>query len=198
MAGSIGATSYSAPINFAIAATPPVVNNINDVNGVVTNVYQTIQQIILMFQNNCGTAQQPSNQWPILEGQPSTILRQNLGRLYVTATEAIQFGAMISITSSGGNLAVRNANATDNTKLCDGFCSTSGGIKINQVGEVILGAGLASISGLTPGTRYFLSVSKGQVSATPASGTGSVSQYCGVALSSTQMYCSPSSSFVQN
>jgi hypothetical protein len=178
--------SYSSPVDFRIPQGPP--DGLPPaITGAFEEVYNTMQQFILAFVNNCGIGQQRPNDWSALAGSPSTILANNMGRLYVLASENIAFGAAINLFNNGGVLGARNANATNNTKPCDGFCSTSGGITAGSVGEVIVCGGTTTITGLVLGTRYYLSTSNGQVTAVAPVAAGNIEQYLGVALSTTTL-----------
>jgi hypothetical protein len=184
------ANQYYSAINFLVPQSAP--QDLDpDIQGALAQIYSSLQQVIFAFVNACGINSQPPNQWQLFDGNPGTILRANLGRLYVTAGETVSFGAMISLYSDGGVLKVRNANATDNTRPADGFCSTNGGIEAGVTGEVIIGPGIATVNGLTIGTRYYLSTSNGQIISTKPTAGGNIEQYTGIALSATQLYCTP-------
>lgn len=173
---------YSSPVDFRIAQTPP--DDIPPEYRVAfSQLYNSIQQIISALVNNAGIGPRSFSEWTSLEGSPATLLSGNLNRLYVTASEAILYGAAISLYSSAGVLTARNANATNNIKPARGFCTTPGGIAINTVGEVQIGSGVSPISGLTVGSPYFLSTTNGLVAAGPAVAAGNIEQYVGFAIS---------------
>jgi hypothetical protein len=178
--------SYNSPVDFRIPqhapdGLPPIIT------GALEEVYASMQQIIQTFINNCGIGQQPLSDWPQLAGSPATILANNVGRLYVVATEDILFGAAISLVAVTGQIQARNANATNNTKPCDGFCSTVGGILAGKTGEVIVTGGLATITGLTVGSRYYLSTVNGLITAVAPVAAGNIEQYLGIALTTTTL-----------
>jgi hypothetical protein len=148
-------------------------------------VYDAIQQILASFQSLVGTGQySPQADWPNLTPD-ITVFPQFHNRLYVIAGEAIAYGAMVSLYSNAGVLTARNANATDNTKPCIGFCSNIGGIANGTVGEIILMRGLMATNGLTVGQLYWLSTSNGQITATRPVAAGNIEQFIGIALSTT-------------
>lgn len=178
--------AYSSPVNFFISQSPP--DNIPDeTKGAFTEVYNAIQNIIQSLVNQCGIGPQPGPQWSQLSGTSGTLLSGNLNRFYAVATETINFGAMISITNVGGVAEVRNANATNNTKLADGFCTTIGGITVGNVGEVQLGSGVTQFTGLVVGGRYWLDITNGLVNPVAPIAAGNVEQYVGVAIDTTHL-----------
>lgn len=151
----------------------------------IEELYAFSFQAIRAFVDYCGIGPQNFVNWSLLAGNPRTLLAGNLNRLYVVASEAIAQGAAVSLFNSAGVLNVRNANATNNTKICDGFCSTPGGIAAGASGEIILNNGVASIGGLTIGQRYWLSTTNGLIANVPAVAAGNIEQYLGIAISST-------------
>lgn len=179
---------YNSPVNFFIGQDPP--DGIKDPVAVSAfqEVYNAIQNIIQALVNNCGIGPQPSSVQLQLAGVPSTLIAGNLNRLYVTASENITFGAVINLFQSGGILQARNANATNNTKPADGYCSSTVGILAGAIGEVQLGHGLTSFNGLTIGDRYYLSTTNGLVSNAPATAAGNIEQYVGVAIDVSDLF----------
>jgi hypothetical protein len=104
-------------------------------------------------------------------------------RLYAKASEAIGFGNAVNLHAVSGVINIRKANATNNTKPCHGFCSVSVGIPSGEYGEVILCQGITTgITGLTTGTRYFLSTTDGLLTATAPVAAGNIEQAVGIAL----------------
>lgn len=179
-------TQYNSPIDFRLGQTVLDEANIADGSRPAFNeLYSFGFQVIRAFIDYAGIGSQNFNQWGLLAGNPKTLLAGNLNRLYVTASESISQGAAISLFNNGGALGVRNANATNNTKICDGFCSSSGGISAGGVGEVILNSGLTFIGGLTIGQRYWLSTANGIITNVPPVAAGNVEQYLGIAISTT-------------
>lgn len=178
---AVGPLSYNAPINFFIPQQPPV-GIPEELKPAFQTLYNALQQIILALVNNCGIGPQNTIDWPQLAGLPTTLLFGNMGRFYVTASENIQQGAMVNLYNNAGSINVRNANATNNTKPAHGFCSTAGGILAGAVGEVTLLQGVATITGLTVGTRYYLSTTNGLVTNVAPVAAGNIEQYIGIAI----------------
>jgi hypothetical protein len=173
--------NYTSP-NFVVPYVMPA--GIPDsIAPYIRPLYIMIQNIIQTILSTCGIA--PRNPSAILSSNNDTtaLLAANVHRFYTQATETISQGALISLTSNIGVLSVRNANATDNTRHCDGYCSQIGGIAAGAVGEVILNDGMiTNLTGLVPGTRYYMSTTNGQVTSVAPSGGSTVVQYVGIAI----------------
>lgn len=185
----------SSPLNLFIPQNfddaPP------EVAGYLNQILNSMRLLQFGFNTYAGAQQQDSTVWPYVTPQ-QTVLVGNMGRLYAVASEAIAYGAVISITVSGGALRVRNANATDNTRPCLGWCSTVGGIGSGAYGEVIVGPSLCSvITGLTIGSRYFLSTTNGLVIAAEPVAAGNIGQALGIALGASLLYFLPSLQWTQ-
>lgn len=181
--------TYSAPVDFRITQLPDA-DFPNDVKRGVAPLYAAVQQIIQTFVDNCGIGSQPTSFWQqyATQNPTATILASNMGRVYLVASEAISFGAAVSMFNNAGIINVRNANAATNVKSCDGFCSTPGGILAGVAGECILGRGICSITGLTVGTKYFLSTSNGLITPVAPVAAGNIEQYLGKAITTTQLH----------
>ena len=175
--------SYSAPVNFNIPQNAPDLTDVpQNMQGIISDIYTNFQQIIQGLVNQCGIGQQLPSNWASLAATPgSTILASNMGRLYAVASEAIPQGALVNFWLNGSVLNARNANATNNTKPAQGYCSTGGGLAANAPGEFIVNGGTIAITGLVVGARYYLSTTNGLVSATPATASGNIEQYVGFA-----------------
>lgn len=185
---AISSDTYSAPVDFRITQLPDA-DLSPEIRRGVGPLYSAIQQIIQTFVNNCGIGQQPFQFWTqyATQAPDSTVLAANMGRIYLTASENISFGGAVSMFDNAGLISMRNANATNNTKSCDGFCSTSGGILAGAVGEFILHRGIVQITGLTAGAKYWLSTSNGLVTNTAPVAAGNIEQYLGKAISTTKL-----------
>lgn len=195
MAGGFanGPIAYSSPVNFYIPqSVPPGLNE--QTAEAIAPIYNALQQVIFTFINYCGIGPQNPSIWDQIATSASagvTVMHGNLGRFYVIASENIAFGAMISLFKNGAVINVRNANATDNTRICDGVCSTPGGITANSAGEVFIGPCTASINGLVVGSRYYLSTADGLVTVNPPIVPGNMWQFLGVALDATTLAVNP-------
>lgn len=179
---------YNSSVDFRIGQSPP--DNLSpEMKAALAELYNSVQLIIAAFIDQCGISQQLPSLWQQTAEQApdSTLNSGNLNRLYVQASENIAFGAAVSLHNVAGVLQARNANAANNTKACDGFCTTVGGILATGYGEVQLHSGIATIVGLTVGSRYYLSTVNGLVAAAAAVAAGNIEQYLGVAITATSL-----------
>lgn len=201
MSGIVGSISggYSAPVDFRIAQTPPVISTFQDVDAMAEEVYAAIQQLINSLVNYCGIGQQLPANWALLAGSSSTLLTANLRRFYAIASENINYGAIISLVNGGsGTVKARNANATNNTRIADGYCSTLGGVTAGNPGEFILGSGVAVINGLVPGQRYWLSLVNGLIQNAAPVAAGNAEQLLGIAIDSTHFFYNSNGFWIQH
>lgn len=187
---------FNSPFKLGIGAQPETSDP--RLFAVLTPVYNALLQLQQAITNYAGADQQPSAQWNQLRAT-DTILAQNAHRLYVPASEAISYGAMTNLYNNAGTLNARNANATNNTKPAYGFCSQAGGtLGAGAYTEVIVLTGLVGTSGLTPGTRYFLSTTNGLITSVAPVAAGNIEQVVGVALSATEFLFNASIQWVQH
>lgn len=114
-------------------------------------------------------------------------------RIFLPATEAIAYGAMVNTFLSGGAYSVRNADATNNTKPCHGICNTVGGVALGQTAEIVLpSCYVTSVGGLTEGTRYFLAAAAGGLITNVAPAVpGNLHQAIGIAIKPTVLFFHP-------
>lgn len=111
----------------------------------------------------------------------------------LSATETLAAGDLVNVWGSGGAAKMRKANATDATKPATGFVLSAilsgasgvfhGGAQINT-----------GVSGLTPGSVYYLDTAGGGVTAVAPSSSGNIIQEVGVALSATSLAFFPKGS----
>ncbi|HAT50733.1 MAG: hypothetical protein HQL07_04425 [Nitrospirae bacterium] len=108
----------------------------------------------------------------------------------LATSEDLASGDLVNIYDVAGTPTARKANASDTTKPCDGFvlaASTAPGPAI-----VYLEGPIVNLSGLTAGTRMFLSAAtSGALTATPPTGGGKVVQYVGKAVNATTVNFEP-------
>jgi hypothetical protein len=104
------------------------------------------------------------------------------------ASEALSAFHAINRFGSGGSLALRKANATDDTKPCDGFVIAAVGLG-DQGDSYSLGATISGFPAATfvPGTRYYLSTAGGGITDTPPAGSGNLIQEIGQAETDTKI-----------
>jgi len=84
-------------------------------------MYSFFQQVIQTFNELCGVGSRLPGLWNQLAGSSTTLISGNLNRLYITAGEGLDNGDLIYLYDAAGVLSAKKADATDNTKPCDGF-----------------------------------------------------------------------------
>lgn len=181
-------SNFTAPVDFRLSSNPP--DNIQDpsVDAAFNELYNSMQQVFNTFVDLCGIGSQARALWPKLAGTSGTILASNLNRLYVTAFEPISNGSMLNLLLDAGVLKAQLANAVDNTKPCQGFCSSEAVIA-GQLLEMILHTGVVAIGGLTVGAKYYLSkTTPGLITAVAPVAAGNIEQYLGVAIDTTHLF----------
>ena len=102
----------------------------------------------------------------------------------ITASEALAAGDLVNIHISSG-IKVRKADATTAGKEAHGFVISS--VSNGATATVYFDAVNTGVSGLTAGTRYFLSTTAGGVTATAPSSAGNVVQYVGMATAAAEL-----------
>jgi hypothetical protein len=108
----------------------------------------------------------------------------------LTASAAFAGGEFCNIHASGGAAKIRKADATDDTKPVNGFVPAA--ILSGATGTMIApGARLTGLSGLAPGSTYYLDASPGAITVTPPAAAGNLVQEVGVALSATDLLFNP-------
>lgn len=179
-------SQINSPLSIPIPRDP--VGIPPELRGQFEDLYNALFQIQAAFVNYCGIGPQDSSLWNQLTAT-QTILQQNMNRFYAQATEQIAGGALVNLVNVGGVVQVRNANATDNTKPAQGFCNTSGGVPSGTFGEFILFGGLDTlISGMVPGTVYYLSTNNGLITSVKPVAAGNIEQMVGIALDANTLY----------
>lgn len=181
-----GSNNYSSP-NFVIPYSMPS-NVPPQLAPVVKPIYLALQNFVQTLIYSAGIAPRNASSIFSSNNDPTAVLANNGHRFYTQATETLTQGAAINLYASLGTLYARNANATDSTKPCDGFCSQQGGLLSGQVGELILNDGIiAGFSGLTVGATYYLSTVNGAYTVTPPVAVGNLQQSLGKALTATSL-----------
>lgn len=104
----------------------------------------------------------------------------------VAAFENVSAGDFLSIFNDTGTAKARKADASTEGKEAIGY--TLSAVTAGQMVTVYHEGSNNGLTGLVPGTRYYLSDSTpGGFTATPVTGTGKVSQYLGTASSTTAL-----------
>ncbi len=152
-------------------------------NPEVRAVYDFVIRIANAFHRGIeqfgGVTTKDITQWPQI--QPSdTLYRQNVGRFYVIAKEAIAAGAFVSLMNDGGICKVQNSDSLG--KPAHGYCNIPGGAIAGNFTEVILSQGLLSIGGVNPGQAIYLSHVPGVASIVPDVAVGRIEQFLGIGI----------------
>ena len=147
-------------------------------------IRQALQIIQTALDKYTGAIGPDSSTWSAID-PAAYLLTGRITRFYAFATEAIAQGAMVNFYNNAGALGARNASATAAGKATRAFANSA--ISANSWGEFILGGYNPYISGLTPGTLYYMSNTSGAISTT----AGTVSQKIGIALSANKLLFTP-------
>ena len=107
----------------------------------------------------------------------------------IEATEDLAGGDFVNIHISTG-VKVRKADGTTAGKEADGFVKDA--VTSGSNADVYFGGINDQLTGLTPGTKYFLGTTAGSAVAVGSipSASGNVQQYLGKALSATEIFFS--------
>lgn len=155
-----------------------------------TIIVQGLQNLLGNIEAFCGITQKPMTQWSLLSPS-ATLRRQNLGRLYVVASETISYGSFVNLFNSGGVLTARNSNSSA-AKRAMGYCNVNttqqSGMAAGQYGEVILGQGIIGIGGVNPGDLLFLAPSAGTIQIGPDTTAGHIEQFIGIGIGINLVY----------
>jgi hypothetical protein len=108
----------------------------------------------------------------------------------VTTSEALSAGDLVNLWNDAGTLKARKADATTVGKGAIGFVLAAFGSGVTAL--VYFDGTISGLSGLTLGSRYYLSKTAGGVVASVAAYTaGNVVQYVGIAMSATELTFQP-------
>lgn len=129
-----------------------------------------------------------AGEFPILDGAGKldiTLMPNGVGADSITATagEALTAGDFVYINGSGG---VLKADATTFAKRAMGYVLAS--VLNAGTATVFFDESNSSLSGLTPGSKYFLSATSGLATTTAPTTSGQFAQALGVATSATSLH----------
>lgn len=176
--------SVNSQINLGLPGEAPEVFTHPQVRAAVDLSIQGLNNLLRAFEQYGGITQKPESDWGSTPPQ-DTILRQNAGRFYLPASEALPFGALINIHNSGGAKAQL---ASSVGKAAHGYCNVQGGVAAGEDCEVILGMGLVGIGGIVPGQNLYLSATPGVPSLVPDTGGGRIEQFVGIGIGTDLAY----------
>lgn len=149
----------------------------------IYNAIRNIQLALDAYTGAISSEPQYYNQTPVT----SSLLVQNMMRVYCKFDAAITYGKIVYLYESGGLLTAGLAAASSPTLKMRGWCNTPAGVAAGAYGEVMLGGLCTAIGGMVANTTYYL----GNTPGTIANGPGTYSQKVGFALSSTQIFMNP-------
>lgn len=107
----------------------------------------------------------------------------------IVASEALSAGNLVNVWNDTGTAKARKADATTSGKEAVGFVLSAAASAANAL--VYFEGVITGLSGLTPGTRYYLATTAGGTTATAPSASGNVCQYIGTAISATELSFEP-------
>lgn len=149
-------------------------------------IYNAIRNLTIALDSYTGAMQaekQYMNQVPLT----SSVLAQNMVRVYVLFPAAVTYGQTVNLYNVAGVLNAQLSNSSAAGKPIHGWCSVVAGVAAGAYGEVMLGGLCTAIGGLTPGATYYAGNTPGTIAPT----AGTVSQRVGFALSSTSIFMQP-------
>lgn len=110
-----------------------------------------------------------------------TVMPDGLGQetRVLEAAETLDAGDFVNIFDDAGTTKVRKANATDTTKPANGFVKT--GVAQGANATVYKEGQNDALTGLTIGTKYFLSTIGGQITPVAPNASGTIIQFINIA-----------------
>lgn len=120
-----------------------------------------------------------------------TVLPPGLGETVysVIASEALNAGDFVQIFDDGGTPKARKADATTVGKEC--FAYVLDNANLAETVNVHYEGVNSALTGLTPGASYYLATTAGAATNTPPSAAGSVVQFLGRAISTSELMFEP-------
>lgn len=181
-------TPTNSVVNLNVPAFAPDGFSDPQVKASVELFLNGFNNFLRSFEQYVGATQKDVTLWPTL--LPSdTLLRHQAGRLYGIANETLAAGDFINLVNNAGVLNFRKANGTSGTvRPAHGYCSTTGGILIGAVGEVILSQGILSVAGIVPGQPIYLSTVAGLATTVALTGAGQLEQFLGIGVATNLAY----------
>lgn len=161
-----------------------------DINTEITYAFGALRTLALRIDETTGALSPTPDTWSTVLPTDS-ILGNNINKFYCICNVNIPFGAMVNFFNlSATKVQARPAKADNFANAAGGYCVTPGGFLAGQMGEFVVGPGVNSgISGLVPGTWYFLDPAtlSGQVTATAPSVAGQIYQLIGQAITDSSL-----------
>lgn len=107
----------------------------------------------------------------------------------VVASEALSAGNFVNLWNNAGTINVRKADATAAGKEADGFVLSA--FSSSATASVYMAGINNALTGLTPGSYYFLDTTAGGINTTAPSASGNVVQSIGRAEATTSIAFQP-------
>ena len=175
---------YSSNLVIPLAAE----NEDNTLRQQLQLIFDALRTLATRIDETTGALSELETDWPQL-APALAFLGNNHFKIYAQADASISNGMMINLhnattTTVKAKPAIANSSANVATGFYLGDALSSG-----DWGEFPCGPGINSgLSGLTPGTWYYLSPSSnGLITATKPTTAGQAVQLCGIAISDTQL-----------
>lgn len=162
-------------------------------------IYNAIQNLLRYVSQYAGIDAQTTDVWSQLSVD-DTVWQINPTRIYLPQFESLAFGNAVALILDAGVLKVRKANATNNTKPCIGFVSSSNHTAgAGNFCEVTMSVGmLTGLAGMVAGTRYFLSTTDALITNVAPVAAGNIEQVVGVALASNRLLMNIDLAWIQH
>lgn len=173
------ASTQQSNINLGLAQIPETTNP--EVFPEATKIYSAIKRLALYVEAFTGNTIYSSSEYPIISNSQS-LIAGNSFKVYKLFTVAASFGQLVGVA---GNDSVQLAS--DGGVAAIGFCAEPSGVLAGAWGAVQC-AGLYRVSGLTAGTRYFLSTVAGSIQTAAPAG---LKQVIGIAMNTTDILFLP-------
>lgn len=176
------------PEYFISSGLPTYPSGLSDKEAaLVLPLYRAIGTLAQQLSVLTGNVQYSSGEQSQID-QLTKLIAQRTQKISVQAGEALGYGALVTLSISGGKIVAFKADATDLNKPAHAVIDVVGGLTTGQFGEAIFLQGKTSgITGTTFGAPYWLSTA-GQVQATKPEGPGVLTQYVGLGLGTAGFY----------
>lgn len=160
-------------------------------------VYAAIHNLERLVSLYSGADSQPQADWSQLSVD-QTFFDGNLNRLVLRANEAISFGQVVAPILVAGEVQLRLANATNNTRWACGISVTPAPIPIGAFVEIKTRGIIEGIGGMIAGSRYWVSTAAGAVQNAAPVAAGNIEQVAGWAVASNRLICNFDSFYIQH
>lgn len=147
-------------------------------------IFTAMRTLATRIDETTGALSPPEADWPNTSVALSN-LGNNIYKFYAYCASPILFGQFVNFyQQTATTVQARPAQANTFTNAAGGFCVDPNGVSAGEWGEFQVGPGLNyGISGMTPGTWYFLSpFTAGAVTATQPTTPGQIIQLLGQAV----------------